>query len=74
MSGFISLITDVLSISFTIGSVTLSLGQIAFAWIVVKGGISFYHNMTEVDAMDERAQRHGFSDYEEYAAFERYNQ
>jgi len=72
MSEFISLMISVLDISFTVGSVTLTLGNVVGAWLVLKGGLYFYHQLTDPSVMDQRAISHGYLSYDEMVAFEDY--
>ena len=45
MADFIGYISDVLAISFTVGTVTLTLGAVAIGVIVLKAGVSFFKRL-----------------------------
>jgi len=45
MADFITLITSVLDIEFTIGLTTISLGAVAIATIVLGAGVAFFKSV-----------------------------
>jgi len=45
MADFVGLITDVLDISFTVGTVTLTLGAVAIGMIVLGAGVAFFRKL-----------------------------
>ena len=45
MAAFITLLTDVLGISLTIGTTTLTLGGVALGVIVVGAGVRFFKSL-----------------------------
>ncbi len=45
MGGFISLMTEVLGISLTVGTVTLTLGAVALGTIVIGSGVRFFKSL-----------------------------
>ena len=46
MQEFISVISEVMSISLDLGSVHLSLGGVVLGWLLLKAGIYLYHNLS----------------------------
>jgi len=63
---------QVLAMEFVLGSVTFTLGQVLIAGILLDQGRKFFFRLSGGSVMDERANRHGFKDYEEYSAFQAY--
>jgi len=45
MADFVGLITDVLDISFTVGTVSLTLGAVAIGMIVLGAGVKFFKKL-----------------------------
>lgn len=45
MTDFIGYITDVLSISLTVGTTTLTLGAVALGMIVLGAGVKFFKSL-----------------------------
>jgi len=45
MADYVGLITDVLDISFTVGTVTLTLGAVAIGSIVLGAGVGFFKKL-----------------------------
>ena len=45
MAEFTGLLTDVLALSFTIGTTTLTLGGIALGTIVIGAGVGFFKSL-----------------------------
>ena len=45
MADFIGYITDVLDISLTVGTTTLTLGAVALGMIVLSAGVSFFKKL-----------------------------
>ncbi len=45
MGGFISLMTEVLGIELTVGTVTLTLGAVALGVIVIGAGVKFFKSL-----------------------------
>lgn len=52
MAGFIDLIVEVLSIELDLGGVSLSLGEIALGYILLRYGSSFFLDLTGHDPID----------------------
>jgi hypothetical protein len=73
---FYNLISEVLSISFTLGGHTFSLGGIALGYILLKAGMSFFDNLAEDwrgdNNWDAKIQREHGMTYDEYSASEAY--
>lgn len=45
MADFIGYITDVLDISLTVGTVTLTLGGVAIGLIILQAGVHFFRSL-----------------------------
>jgi hypothetical protein len=52
MSEFTNLIIDVLSITLTLGTVSMSLGGVALGVIVIWAGLNFFGRMTGLETSD----------------------
>jgi len=67
MASFINLISDILSIELTLGSLNFTVGGIALGAILIKAGVEFFYKLTGVNPSYEDVytqQNYGMTKHE----------
>lgn len=73
MSGFISLITSVLSIPLSLGTLDTNIGSVlVFILLLRYAFVTFFNRLATNADLDRRARSHGFNSWKEYNSYENY--